>query len=312
MERPSVRQIESFVGVAEHLSFRRAAEAAFISQPALSLQIQQLERMLGARLFERDRRRVLLTPAGEELLPLARAALIALDGLLESARTLRDPNAGTLRLGVIPTVAPYVLPGAVGPLRKRFPKLRLLLREDRTARLVEGVQAGKLDCALLALEADLGSLVTLPLYSDPFVLVAPAAHPVAAKKSAREQDLADEDVLLLEDGHCLRDQALSICRRGGARELGDFRATSLNTLVRMVASGTGVTLLPTMALADEVHARDRLVALPLERRPARTIGLAWRASSTRIRLYELVGELLVEHAPKGTVAIAARRRVAQA
>jgi LysR family hydrogen peroxide-inducible transcriptional activator len=307
MERPSLRQLECVVAVAEHLSFRRAAEVCFISQPALSLQIQQLETMLGLRLFERDRRRVLLTPAGEELVPHARAALVAIDGFADAARALRDPLAGTVRVGVIPTVAPYALPGLIAPLKKRFPKLRLLLREDTTAQLVERLQDGRLDLALLALEAELGSLETLPLYSDPFVLVAPATHPVAARKSVREQDLDDQGVLLLEDGHCLRDQVFSICKRAGAHELGDFRATSLNTLVRMVASGTGITLLPAMALPAEVHAQDRLVTLPLERRAARTIGLAWRHSTPRRATFELLARLCIEHAPRGTTSLARGR-----
>ncbi|MSR63465.1 MAG: LysR family transcriptional regulator [Planctomycetes bacterium] len=308
MDRPALRQLECVVALAEHLSFRKAAEACFISQPALSLQLQQLERVLGTQLFERDRRRVLLTPAGSELLPHARAALHAIDGFVHAAATLRDPLAGTLRLGVIPTVAPYVLPGVIGVLRKRFPKLRLLLREDQTAHLVAQVQEGKLDLALLALEAELGTLATFPLYSDPFVLAAPAGHAIAARKQARDEDLASEEVLLLEDGHCLREQALSICSRAGARELGDFRATSLNTLVRMVASGTGVTLLPAMAIASEVHAQDRLVTLPLARRASRTIGLVWRASTTRRATFELLAEVLVEFAPKGTLSIARARR----
>lgn len=313
MERPSLRQLECAVAVAEQLSFRRAAVACFISQPALSLQIQQLETLLGTRLFERDRRRVLLTPAGELLLPHLRGALLALDGLVEAARALGDPLAGTLRLGVIPTAAPYVLPDVIAPLRKRFPKLRLLLREDRTARLVERVLEGKLDLALLALEAELGSLATLALYSDPFVLVTPASHALAGRALARaknitDADLADEDVLLLEDGHCFRNQALSLCQRAGARELGDFRATSLNTLVRMVASGTGITLLPAMAVATEVRTQDRLVTLSLQRRASRTIGLAWRPATPRRETFEQLAEVFVEHAPQGTVRIARARR----
>jgi LysR family hydrogen peroxide-inducible transcriptional activator len=308
MERPSLRQLECSVAVAEHLSFSRAAEACFITQPALSLQIQQLEALLGTKLFERDRRRVLLTPAGEELVPRARAALREVDAFMDAALVLRDPLAGTLRLGVIPTVAPYVLPVAIGPLRKRFPKLRLLLREDQTSHLVDLVQRGSLDLALLALEADLGSLETLPLYADPFVLAVPAANALAARKTVREQELADQEVLLLEDGHCLRDQALSICKRTGARELGDFRATSLNTLVRMVAGGTGVTLLPAMALPTEVHTQDRVVTLNLERREVRTIGLAWRHSTPRRATFELLGQVLAEHAPKGTTPLPRGRR----
>jgi LysR family hydrogen peroxide-inducible transcriptional activator len=304
MERPSLRQLECVAAVAEHLNFRRAAEAVAISQPALSLQIQQLETMLGLRLFERDRRRVLPTPAGSELVRHAHVALTAIDAFVDVAGSLRDPLAGTLRMGVIPTVAPYVLPLAMGPVRRAFPKLRLLLREDQTARLVERVQSGQLDLALLALEADLGSLSTRALYADPFLLAVPGAHPLALKKSAREDDLADRDVLLLEEGHCLREQALSICKRAGAHELGDFRATSLNTLVRMVASGSGVTLLPAMSLPVEVHGADRVVTLALERRPSRTIGLAWRPSSPRTKLFELLARVLCEHAPKGTKPIA--------
>ena len=308
MERPSLRQLECLVAVAEHLSFRRAAETVSITQPALSLQIQQLERMLGLRLFERDRRRVLVTPAGEALAERARLALGEVDAFVETAGNLLDPLAGTLRLGVIPTIAPYVLPALVAASRKKLPHLRLLLREEQTGRLVEQVQAGKLDLALLALEADLGALETRALYADPFVLAVPGTHELAARKQAKEQDLADEPVLLLEDGHCLRDQALSICRRGGARELADFRATSLNTLVRMVASGAGITLLPAMSLEHEIHGQDKLATLTLERRPVRTIGLAYRGSTARRALFERLSELLREHAPRGTIALPATRR----
>jgi LysR family hydrogen peroxide-inducible transcriptional activator len=251
---------------------------------------------------------VLLTRAGEELLPRALASLREVDGLVDASLMLRDPLSGTLRIGVIPTVAPYVLPVAIGPLRKRFPKLRLLLREDQTTHLVDMVQRGSLDLALLALEVELGSLEKLPLYVDPFVVAVPAGHTLAARKTVREQDLADQQVLLLEDGHCLRDHALSICKRAGARELGDFRATSLNTLVRMVAGGTGVTLLPAMALPVEVHSQDRVVALALERREVRTIGLAWRPSTPRRATFELLGQVLAEHAPKGTLPAPRGRR----
>jgi len=301
MDRPSLRQLECFVAVAEQLSFRRAAGACFVTQPALSLQIQQLEARLGTRLFERDRRRVLITPAGLELLPRARAALSEVDAMVGAAQELHDPLSGTLRLGVIPTVAPYVLPAAIGALRRRSPKLRLYLREDPTARLVEQVQQGKLDLALLALEAELGTLERLPLYRDPFVLAVPAGHGLAGRKTVREQELEGEDVLLLEDGHCLRDQALSICDRVGARELGDFRATSLNTLVRMVAGGTGVTLLPTMALTVELRPQDGVVTVPFAARQARTIGLVWRPSTPRRAAFELVGEVFAQHAPRGVL-----------
>jgi LysR family hydrogen peroxide-inducible transcriptional activator len=192
------------------------------------------------------------------------------------------------------------LPAVVPILRKKFRNLRLFLQEDRTARLVELTSRGRLDLCLLALEADLGALETRALFFDPFVLALPADHKLASRKKVREQELADEEVLLLADGHCLRDQALAICSRGGAQELGDFRATSLNTLVRMVAGGTGITLLPAMAVSQEIQARDRLSAVALER-GGRTIGFAWRRSSPRIRAYELLTQVFLENAPKGTV-----------
>ncbi len=308
MERPSLRQLECLLAVAEQLSFRKAAAACFITQPALSAQILQLETLLGVRLFERDRRRVLLTGAGEELLPRARAALAEVDAFVDAARVLRDPLAGTLRLGVIPTVAPYVLPAAVPAIHRKHPKLRLLLQEERTSRLVELTSRGQLDLCLLAMEADLGDLERLPLYSDPFVLALPAGHELAGRRAIRDQDLAQEEVLLLEDGHCLREQVLSICQQAGARELGDFRATSLNTLVRMIASGIGITLLPSMAVPAEVHARDKLALRPLDRAARRTIGLAWRRSSPRGRAFELLAELLVACAPRGVLPLPRVRR----
>lgn len=310
MERPSVRQLECVVAVADHLNFRRAAESLGITQPALSLALGQLETQLGVRLFERDRRRVLPSPAGEALVPRARAALTELDAFVEAAAALDDPMAGPLRLGVIPTIAPYVLPGIVPVLRKRYPDLRLLLREDRTADLVEHTREGRLDVCLLALEVDLGGLESRALYFDPFVLAAPADDELAARSVVREKDLREAQVLLLEDGHCLRDQALSLCARVGARELGDFRASSLGTLVRMIAGGLGVTLLPTMAVHAEVHARDRMKVVPLERRSGRTIGLCWRTSSPRKEAFAILADVLVASAPAGTTPLPtpARRR----
>jgi LysR family hydrogen peroxide-inducible transcriptional activator len=308
MERPSLRQLECVVAVADHLNFRRAAEACFITQPALSAQVQQLETMLGVRLFERDRRRVLVTPAGEPLVLRARAALAEIDSFVDTARVSLDPLAGTIRLGVIPTVAPYVLPLAIPAIRKDFGRLRLLLREDQTARLVELTQRGQMDLCLLALEADLGDLETMPLYCDPFVLALPASNALASRKSVREQELADEEVLLLEDGHCLREQTLSICQRAKARELDDFRASSLNTLVRMVSSGIGVTLLPSMALGSEIHARDKLAIRPLDHRVARTIGLAWRRSCPRGQAFAKLGHLFAANAPAGATALPRARR----
>lgn len=272
----TLRQLQYALAVAREGSFRRAAEACHVSQPALSAQLAEAERGLGVRLFERDRRGVLVTRAGEALLARARGVVLAADDLVEEARRSADPLAGTLKLGVIPTVGPYLLPQAARALRRALPRLELIWLEDRTAALVRWVVAGELDGALVAREADLGDLVQAELARDPFVLAVPSGHPLA--KGVGPVSLASLDgerVLLLDDGHCLRDQALAVCTRAGAEELG-FRATSLQTLVSMVAGGAGVTLLPRIAVAAEAR-RAGLRARPLaDPAPGRTLVLAWR------------------------------------
>jgi len=304
MERPSLRQLEYLVALAETLSFRRAAEACFVTQPALSTQIAKLETLLGAQLFERDRRHVLVTAEGREAVAHARRVLDGVDELARSVGASAGPLEGTLRLGVIPTVAPYVLPRALPVVHRRYPKLRLLLREERTPTLLQQLREGALDVLLLALEADLGELETQALYADPFVVACPPDHTFAKKKTVKQRDLDDAEVLLLEDGHCLRDQALSVCRLAGARETGDFRASSLGTLARMVAGGMGVTLLPTIALAVEARSKRELAVRPLvERTHSRTIGLAWRKASHRGEEFALLGAVLREMAPKGVTLV---------
>ena len=291
--RTSLRQLQYFVAVAEKLSFGEAAKACHVTQPGLSAQIKNLERLLDVQLFERDRRTVLLTPAGETLLPLARKVLTSAAELEDVAGSLTQPLRGELRLGVIPTVAPYVLPDAIGAIRQRYPRLKLLLHEDMTARLVRLLEQGKLDLLLLALEADLGDAATLPLATDPFVAAMPAGHPLSEREQLEEADLAGEQVLLLEDGHCLRDQALGVCDRIGADEAGDFRAGSLNTLAQMVAGGIGITLLPEVSLKVETRPPSPLVIRPFRRpAPSRTIGLAWRKTSPRAEEFRLLAELL--------------------
>lgn len=289
----SLRQLEYFVAVAEQLSFRDAAEACFVTQPGLSAQLKDLEGVLGVQLFERSQRKVLLTPAGETLLPLARGILTASDEFVDLARSLTQPLSGTLRLGVIPTVAPYLLPKVLPAIRERYPQLRILLHEDQTPRILELLQHGKLDLLLLALEAELGDVVSLPIATDPFVVAVPGTHRFAKRKYVTEADLAGEQVLLLEDGHCLRDQALKVCQTSGAGELGDFRASSLNTLVQMVAGGIGITLLPKLSLGVETRMLTQLVIRPFQKpQPSRTIGLAWRKTSPRENEFRLLAELL--------------------
>src|SRR5688572_15929368 len=246
MDRPSVRQLECVVAVADHGSFRAAATVVGVTQPALSAHVAGLESMLGVQIFERDRRRVLVTPAGAAVVARARAALHSIDGVVESARSAGQPLAGPLRLGVIPTVAPYLLPRILPAVRQRFPKLLLVLREDQTARILEELEAGRVDAVILALPVP-GDITAAPLFDEEFLLAVPRGHALASRRRVRDGDLDGEEVLLLEDGHCLRDQALAVCRGTGATEAVQMRATSLPTLVQMVAGGLGVTLLPEMA-----------------------------------------------------------------
>jgi LysR family hydrogen peroxide-inducible transcriptional activator len=290
---PTLRQLEYLVAVADHLHFRKAAESVHVSQPALSTQIQQLEQLMGVRFFERSRRRVLLTPAGREASERARALLALAGDWVEAVRSQGDPLRGELRLGVIPTVAPYLLPRVLPAVRHKFPELRIYLREGTTARLVEMLGEGSLDLLLLALEADLGGAETLPLFDDPFLVAAPAAHPLATGRRVREADLAAQEVMLLEDAHCLSAQALSVCRRAGLHAAGDFRASSLATLLAMVSGGLGVTLIPALA-AQSVKAQHRdLVLLPFAAPvPHRTIGLAWRPTSARKDGFRLLADAL--------------------
>lgn len=291
-ERPSIRQFEYLVALAETLNFRRAAERCYVSQPALSAQIQKLEDILGVKLFERDPRRVLVTPAGAEAAERARTVLAACDDFVRGVVHGGDPLSGRLRLGVIPTVAPYVLPRVLPAVRKRFPALELLIREDRTASLLGELEAGRLDLLLLALEAELGDAETMLLCEESFVLAMPKGHLLEKRQKVGQADLAGLAVLLLEDGHCLRSSTLEVCRAGGAHELVDFRATSLGTLVQMVASGIGVTLLPEMAVPVEVRSEEISVRPFATPAPLRRIGLAWRPQSPRKAAFRVLAEVL--------------------
>ena len=275
----TLRQLQYAVAVAETKSFRRAAECCFVSQPSLSAQIAELERALNVKLFERNRRRVLLTSAGVELVERARRVLIELEDLLEAARHHVDPLAGTLRVGVIPTIGVYLVPEIDPALRKAYPGLTLLWTEEKTEVLVQRIEHGELDAAFLALEADLGDLEQEAIGLDPFVLAVPEAHELArGRRPVHLRELRAERILLLDEGHCFRKQALELCSAAGAEELG-FRATSLATLAQMVAGGSGITLLPKIAV--ELENRHGLLAIRQFAKPVphRTIGLAWRRRS---------------------------------
>jgi LysR family hydrogen peroxide-inducible transcriptional activator len=275
----TLRQLQYVVAVADSLSFRKAAESCHVSQPSLSAQLAQMEDALGVRLFERDRRRVIVTGAGREIIERARVVLRETDDLIELARRSADPLSGTLRIGVIPTISPYLLPRLATVLRSAYPRLTILWVEDKTEVLVRSLDAGTLDAALVALEAEIGDVEREVIGSDPFVLATPLGHRLGAKtSSAKPSELKDEPVLLLDDGHCFREQALAFCSDAKAHEL-EFRATSLSTLAQMVAGGAGVTLLPELAVPTETK-RAEIAIRPFARpTPKRTIALVWRRRS---------------------------------
>jgi len=272
----SLRQLQYAQALAQELSFRKAAERCHVSQPALSSQLAELEQGLGVRLFERDKKRVLLTGAGRELLARVAHVLLEADGLLESARRSADPLSGTLRLGVIPTVSPYLLPALTPKLRRELPRLSVTWREEKTETVVALLERGELDAGVVALESDLGEVEREVIAKDEFVLVTPPKHPLSRRGAAAAVELRDQRVLLLDDGHCFREQALAFCSKAKAHEL-EFRATSLSTLVQMVAGGTGVTLLPSLAVPTETQ-RAKLAIRRFTNPPARTLALVFRAS----------------------------------
>lgn len=275
----SLRQLQYAVAVAETLSFRKAAEACHVSQPSLSAQLAQMEEMLGVRLFERDRRRVLITGAGREIIERARLILREIDDLQDLACRAGDPLSGSLRIGVIPTISPYLLPRLTPAFRKAYPCLTVLWVEDKTQTLVHSLEAGGLDAALLALEADIGEVDSEIVGSDPFVLATPAGHPLGMKAlPAQPSELKGASVLLLDDGHCFREQALAFCSDAEAHEL-EFRATSLTTLVQMVTEGAGVTLLPELAVPAEARHAELAIRAFASPAPRRTLAFVWRKHS---------------------------------
>ena len=285
----NLRDLRYLIALADLRHFGRAAEASHVSQPTLSTQIRKLEEELGVTLVERAPRKVMLTEAGAEIAQRARRVLAEVEQMREIARRSHDPEAGTLRLGLFPTLGPYLLPHVVGPLRQRYPKLELLLVEEKTEALLARLREGRIDAAVLALPVDDEGLEHAPLFDEPFVLAVPERHPLASRKSARLSldVLRDEHLLLLEDGHCLRDQALDVCHLAGAGEKDGFRATSLETLRQMVAAGVGLTLLPVLATKPPVPPQPQLRLLPFaDPAPQRRIALFWRRSSARGRFLE--------------------------
>jgi LysR family hydrogen peroxide-inducible transcriptional activator len=286
----NLRDLRYLVAVAEQKHFGRAAEACFVSQPTLSTQIRKLEDELGVTLIERTHRQVMLTPVGERIVAQAQRVLREVNQMVHIAEEHKDPYGGDFRLGIIPTVAPYLLPKILGPIKKAFPKLRIQLTEAQTAVITRMLREGDLDAVILALPVDEDNLKQVKLYTEPFFFAASRSHPKAKQTSVRLADLDHEQVLLLEDGHCLRDQALAICSSHNAVENTNFRATSIETLRQMVAANVGITLMPELAIT----ARGGQVRyLPFkDDDPHRDIGLCWRASSTRRDLLAEFAQLL--------------------
>lgn len=295
---PTLRQWRYLVALAEIRHFGKAAEACFVTQSTLSAGIQELETQLGAALVDRTKRKVVLTPLGEELAGRARELLREAEEMVLLARAAAAPLSGPLRLGVIPTISPFLLPRVLPTLRRRFPDLKLFLREDLTARLIEQLQAGRLDLLLIALPYEGGALDTLELFDDEFLVACRNDHVMTKRQSVKLDDLAEAPLLLLEDGHCLRDHALAACRLPPSPRRDGFAATSLHTLVQMVDSGLGVTLLPRLALDAGILRGTDVVTRPLAgegkaKAPARHIGLAWRRGTQRAKEFTLFGEALV-------------------
>lgn len=297
---PSLRQLQYLVALAERLNFRAAAANCFVTQSTLSAGIKKLETQLGTQLVERHTRAVRLTAAGLEAVDRARALLAGAADLVERAAATREPLSDPLHLGVIPTVAPFLLPRVLPPLRARYPKLKLFLREDQTARLLERLRGGELDLAVIALPYDTAELQVRELFRDEFWFVARQDDPLAKLKAVAIEQLDLADLVLLEEGHCLREHAIAAC--GGAPDTGRSRieATSLPTLLQMVEGGLGVTLLPELALKAGMLNGTRLVARPFSVRvPARTLALVARPASARQREMNLLAGLFIAHA-RGT------------
>ena len=285
----SLRQLQYLVAVADLGGFGKAADACHVAQPSLSAQVALAESQLGVQIFERSRQGVRVSTAGAAIIGQARQVLSASHDLAELAAHLRDPFRGTFRLGIIPTLAPYLLPKVAPALTHAYPDLTVVWREDRTPGIVHLIKQGDLDAGILALESDLEGLEHIKLGWDPFVLAAAPGHPLASSQKPGALDALDGTrVLLLDDGHCFRDQAWSLCALHGAREM-NYRATSLATLVQMVSSGTSVTLLPALSLPVENRNHQLCVRPFTPRGPGRTIVLAWRRESALRTALEAVG-----------------------
>ncbi|MEP7314003.1 MAG: LysR substrate-binding domain-containing protein [Pseudomonadota bacterium] len=290
-----LKDLRYLVAVADTRHFGQAAARCFVSQPTLSAQLKKLEDYLGVQLIERQPRRISLTEVGESIVSRARRIVEATDEIVTLAQHRHDPLAGRLRLALLPTIGPYLLPLVAARIRKALPRLELMLYEYQTEPLMERLHAGEIDAGILALPVNDDGLNERKLYDEPFVVALPDGHRLVKRATLRSADLDGETLLLLEDGHCLRDQALAVCSHSGAHEKQNFRATSLETLRQMVASGGGVTLLPELASRGAYGGARGVTVIPFARpAPVRHIGVVWRKTSARAAVIDAVCTLIAE------------------
>jgi LysR family hydrogen peroxide-inducible transcriptional activator len=278
----NLKDLKYLVALADTGHFGKAAQRTFVSQPTLSAQLKKLEEFLGVKLVERQPKNVQLTEVGKQIVVRARRMLDEGDEIIALARSNTDPFAGKLKIGLIPTIGPYLLPRVMQKLRKAVPHLGLMLYEYQTEELLKRLRDGEIDLGIVALPIAQDGLESRRLYQEAFTVALPNHHPLAAKNTIKVQDLKGQTLLLLEDGHCLRDQALEVCSRVDVREAEDYRATSLETLRQMVVAGLGITLLPEMAVESSFGSQRGLTIRQFAKpAPSRTVGAVWRKSSTR-------------------------------
>ncbi len=289
----NLRDLKYLTALADYQHFGKAATACFVSQPTLSTQIKKVEEELGVTIFERAPGNVMLTPIGEQIIARAREVLREVDEMVTLAKRSQDPESGEVRLGIFPTLGPYLLPHMVPALHKEFERIEWFLIEEKTDNLTEQLKQGKLDAALLAMPINDEQLTVAPLFKEEFLLATPKQHALSRDKHLEMNDLKGETLFLLDEGHCLRDQALEVCKLSGAREQQDFRATSLETLRQMVGTGLGITLLPKLATLPVVHGSEEIEVTPFVGEPPyREIAMVWRQSSPITPTLQSVAEFI--------------------
>ena len=283
----NLRDLKYIVEVARERNFARASAKVFVSQPALSMQIKKLEETLGVEIFERDKQNFLITPVGAEIIKKAEIILQESEEIKMIAKNSKDPHKGEIRIGAFPTVASYFLPNFIKNIHKKFPHLKIFLIEAKSAELITKLKSGEIDCCLLAMPIKDDNLIGEKIFSEKFLLATPKGHPFSKKSKIQIKELRKQELMLLEDGHCMRDQALEICSMVKAFENQDFKATSLETLRQMVANGTGITLMPEIAVRSD----DKISYVKIFNAPFRTIGIYYRKSSVQKNLIKEIIKL---------------------